>query len=159
MQKARVLFVCLGNICRSPTAEGIFRHRVTQAGLADRIEIDSAGTGDWHIGRQPDPRARAFASEAGYSIEDLRARQVSAGDFERFDYLLAMDAQNLADLQAMQPPGWDGSLELFLSFVPGLGLREVPDPYTGDDDDFRDVIRLVEQGADALLETIRRRLD
>ena len=157
-QNVRVLFVCLGNICRSPTAEGVFRERVKQAGLDSRVEIDSAGTGDWHIGRAPDKRAQKFAARAGYDISDLRARQVSGQDFSRFDYVLAMDGQNLADLQQMQPAGWQGSLALFLGFHPGLDIREVPDPYTGDEQAFIEVVELIERGADALLEDIRKKL-
>lgn len=159
MEKARVLFVCLGNICRSPTAEGVFRSKVQRAGLGDRIQIDSAGTGDWHVGRPPDKRAQKFAAQAGYDISELRGRQVSVQDFRDFDFILAMDQQNLADLHQMKPGGWDGTLALFLSYDKALPLDEVPDPYTMGEPAFRNAIKLIERGADALLEQIKQRLD
>lgn len=159
MEKARVLFVCLGNICRSPTAEGVFRSKVQRAGLADRIQIDSAGTGDWHVGRPPDKRAQQFAAQAGYDISDLRGRQVSTQDFRDFDFILAMDQQNLADLHQMKPDGWEGTLALFLSYDKALPLDEVPDPYTMGEPAFRNAIKLIERGSDALLEQIRQQLD
>jgi len=146
----RILFVCLGNICRSPTAEGIFRARLEAAGLQDRIEIDSAGTGDWHLGRGPDPRAQESAAAAGYDISALRARQVSVDDFFEFDYILAMDGQNLHDLQAMQPEHSAAVLELMLSYG-SSNENDVPDPYYGGDDGFKQVIALLEDSADGLL--------
>jgi protein-tyrosine phosphatase len=158
MTKVRVLFVCLGNICRSPTAEGIFRSKVAQAGLEDKLYIDSAGTGDWHIGRAPDSRAQEYAAQAGYDLSNLRGRLVSADDFACFDYVLAMDKQNLLDLQAMQPSDFDGHLGLFLDFDTRLPIDEVPDPYSMGGPAFRNAIQLIERGCDALIEDIQTRL-
>jgi len=110
MTRVAICFVCLGNICRSPTAEGVMRHQVDAAGLADRIAIDSAGTGDWHVGEPPDTRAQAAARIRGYDLSALRARQVSAADFERFDLLLAMDEANLAELRRRCPPEHRGKV-------------------------------------------------
>ncbi len=115
-QKVSVLFVCLGNICRSPTAHGIFEKLVEQNDLQDQIEIDSAGTGDWHIGKSPDGRAQSYAQKRGYDLSHLRARQISPSDFADFDYILAMDEQNLADIQQMQPEGYSGHISLFWIF-------------------------------------------
>jgi protein-tyrosine phosphatase len=151
-----VLFVCLGNICRSPTAHGVFEHLVKANGLEDVICVDSCGTGDWHIGHAPDRRAAAEARQRGYELDHLRARQVERGDFEVFDYILAMDRMNLADLQDMQPGDYEGNVELFLSYAPGAGVAEVPDPYYGADDGFSRVLDLVEAASDGLLEEVCR---
>ena len=153
-----VLFVCLGNICRSPTAEVVFRDRVRAAGLEEHIVIDSAGTGDWHIGRAPDPRTQEAAASRGYDMSGLRARQVGVADFDKFDVLLAMDDANLADLQAMQPAGSNVVLKRFLDYAPQSGIREVPDPYYGGEDGFARVLNLVEEGSEGLLEALRERL-
>ncbi|MED5387328.1 MAG: low molecular weight protein-tyrosine-phosphatase [Pseudomonadota bacterium] len=153
-----VLFVCLGNICRSPTAEAVFRERVNAAGLGDQIRIDSAGTGDWHIGRAPDPRTREAAARRGYRMEHLRARQVSAQDFYEFDVVLAMDNANLTDLQAMQPADVTVTLRRFLDYARQSEDREVPDPYYGGEEGFDRVLDLVEDGADGLLDALRERL-
>jgi protein-tyrosine phosphatase len=152
----RVLFVCLGNICRSPTAHGVFQNRLEKRGLTSAIQVDSCGTGDWHIGHAPDRRAAAAARSRGYDLDDLRARQVSATDFGSFDYILAMDRMNLADLEAMRPGGFDGHLGLFLEFAPGVRSVEVPDPYYGGEDGFAEVLDLVEAASDGLLEEICR---
>jgi protein-tyrosine phosphatase len=151
----RVLFVCLGNICRSPTAHGVFESLVASRGLDQAIAVDSCGTGDWHVGHPPDRRAAAEALKRGYEIGHLRARQVVPADFSRFHYILAMDRTNLADLQAMCPPEFSGQLDLFLSYAPGVGLDEVPDPYYGSDDGFSRVLNLVEEASEGLLEEIR----
>lgn len=148
-----VLFVCLGNICRSPTAHGVFQHLVDRHQLHNVIHIDSAGTGDWHIGRAPDQRSSAAALQRGYDLSVLRARQVSALDFERFDYILAMDAKNLSDLHAMRPSHFSGELNLFLSYGKS-DLSEVPDPYYGGADGFEHVLDLVEEAAQGLLRAI-----
>lgn len=153
-----VLFVCLGNICRSPTAEAVFRERVNAAGLGDQIRIDSAGTGDWHIGRAPDPRTREAAARRGYRMEHLRARQVNAQDFYEFDVVLAMDNANLTDLQAMQPADATVTLRRFLDYARQSEDREVPDPYYGGEEGFDRVLDLVEDGADGLLDALRERL-
>lgn len=150
-----VLFVCLGNICRSPTADGVLRQRIAEAGWADVVRVDSAGTGDWHLGKGPDPRSTAAARERGYDLSSLRARQVSAEDFAAFDYVLAMDRSNLDALRAMCPAQYTGHLSLFLDFHPRRGAdgipEEVPDPYYGDEQGFPQVLDLVEAACDGLL--------
>ncbi|MEN0038682.1 MAG: low molecular weight protein-tyrosine-phosphatase [Cellvibrio sp.] len=153
----KVLFVCLGNICRSPTADGIFNHIVVREKLDQKIIIDSAGTGDWHIGKAPDSRTVAAARTRGYDLSVLRARQVSARDFEEFDYVLAMDESNLSDLQRMKPTTYTGHLGLFLDFGSRGDYREVPDPYYGGHDGFELVLDLVEDAAQGLLNHIRNR--
>ena len=153
-----VLFVCLGIICRSPTAEAVFRERVIAAGLEAHIRIDSAGTGDWHIGRAPDPRTREAAARRGYQMDTLRARQVSPQDFYEFDVVLAMDNTNLADLQAMQPADVNVTLGRFLDYSTAASVKEVPDPYYGGEDGFDRVLDLIEGGADGLLDALRERL-
>lgn len=152
-----VLFVCLGNICRSPTAEGIFRQRIRAAGLEDRIRVDSAGTGAWHVGKGPDPRTCRAALRRGYDLSPLRARQVAAGDYAGFDLMLAMDHDNLLRLKEFRPDGARAEVDLFLGRY-GLGRGVVPDPYYGGEDGFEQVLDLVEQGCDALLEEIKGRL-
>lgn len=169
-EKTSVLFVCLGNICRSPTAHGIFQHRVDAANLGDCIYVDSAGTGDWHIGREPDYRAQYHAQQRGYDLSALRARQVSAEDFGQFDYILGMDKQNMHDLHAMCPADYPGHLSLFLDFLDTdlyeqgsdksdgdkLGSdKEVPDPYYGGEAGFEKVLDMVETACDNLLNHIR----
>ena len=152
----RVLFVCLGNICRSPTAHGVFESMVQARGLGDRISVDSCGTGDWHIGHAPDKRAAAEAAQRGYDLSHLRARQVQASDFQQFDYILAMDSQNLADLQAMSPADFSGFLGLFLPFAPDNPTDEVPDPYYGGAAGFTQVLDMVEAASEGLLAEIER---
>ena len=149
--KYRILFVCLGNICRSPTAHGLFRERVRSSSLSELVEIDSAGTGDWHIGRPPDPRAQDAALEHGFDISDLRARTVTSEDFERFDMILAMDQSNLSNLQSLAPSSFSGHLGLFLDFI-DESIREVPDPYYGGPEGFDAVIDLVGKTCDNLIE-------
>jgi len=151
----KVLFVCLGNICRSPTAHGVFEKLVADAGLQNDIYIDSAGTGDWHIGRAPDERTQHAASKRGYDLSNLRARQVSRADFSEFDYVLAMDKNNLKDLRGMAGDKSDCHVSLFLDFAESSWKREVPDPYYGGEDGFETVLDLVEDGARGLLATIR----
>lgn len=149
----KVLFVCLGNICRSPTAHAVFAYLVTSRGLADKIHIESAGTGGWHVGNPPDPRAQAAARARSYDLSALRAQQVEARDFERFDYILAMDRQNLRDLQAMCPADFKGTLALFLEFS-ASSVSEVPDPYYGGDAGFEEVLDLIESASQGLLQNI-----
>lgn len=153
----KVLFVCLGNICRSPTAEGVFRQKVRQAGLEDRIEIDSAGTGDWHVGKAPDARTRAAALRRGYDLSSLRARQVSVADFSRYDLVLAMDNANLRDLKRLRGSTGKAELDLFLRRYE-LEIDEVPDPYYGGEDGFEQVLDLVERACDGLLTEVKGRL-
>jgi protein-tyrosine phosphatase len=152
---ASVLFVCMGNICRSPTAEAVFRAQAKRAGLLGRLLIESAGIGDWHAGQPPDSRAITHARRRGYELDALRARQVRRDDFTRFDYVLAMDLRNLRDLKALMPPDHPGYVGLLLDFAPQLGLREVPDPYFGGGDGFETVLELTERACEGLLAHIR----
>ncbi len=150
-----VLFVCLGNICRSPLAEGIFRRMAAEQGV--EVEIDSAGTGDWHLGHAPDHRAQAVADKNGLDISALRARLVTPEDFRRFDHIVAMDASNLANLEAMRPDDASATLARLLDFADGVDLIDVPDPYQGGPEGFDETFRLVEAGAKGLLDAIRER--
>lgn len=150
----KVLFVCLGNICRSPTAHGVFQSMVDDRGLTDFIEVDSCGTGGWHVGEAPDRRATAKAAKRGYDLSSLRARQVQAADFARFDYILAMDLKNLAALRDMHPGTFAGHLGLLLDFAENIELREVPDPYYGGANGFNHVLDLVEWASEGLLQEI-----
>ena len=153
----RVCFVCLGNICRSPTAEGVMRAVVERAGLAGRIEIDSAGTGAWHVGEPADERARAAAERRGLSLDSV-ARQVTRADFDRFDYLVAMDRENLAALERMAPDqSARGKVRLLRSFDPASPRgAAVPDPYYGGDDGFEEVLDICEAACRGLCEHIAR---
>ncbi|MGI1678106.1 MAG: low molecular weight phosphotyrosine protein phosphatase [Cellvibrionaceae bacterium] len=151
----KVLFVCLGNICRSPTAHGIFRELVRKENLENVIIIDSAGTGDWHIGKSPDKRAIKAAKQNGYDISDLRARQVTSEDFQQYDYILAMDNSNLNNLRSISPLNYSGELKLILDYHPDQPLREVPDPYYGENDGFVTVLTLIENASANLLEQIK----
>lgn len=147
--------MCLGNICRSPTAHGLFRDLVREEHLEDKILIESAGTGDWHIGRSPDSRAAQYALERGVDLSDLRAQQVVRSDFENFDYILAMDNQNLIDLKAMAPAQFTRYLGLFLQFASAYEETEVPDPYYGGAQGFNLVLDMVQNGCEGLLAYIR----
>lgn len=153
--QSSVLFVCMGNICRSPTAEGVFRATVAQIGLERAFYADSAGIGDWHVGQPPDRRAVLAAQRRGYDLSKLRARQVRTGDFERFGWILAMDLANLRALEAMRPPTYAGHLGLLLDFAPQAGLREVPDPYYGGREGFERVLDLIEMASAELLLRLR----
>lgn len=150
----KVLFVCLGNICRSPTAHGVFEALVREHGLDDVIEVDSAGTSGWHIGAAADPRSAEAAARRGYDMGHIRARQVERGDFDDFDYILAMDEQNLADLKTLQPDRFRGCLDLFLSFSEAYSGQPVPDPYYGGNQGFEQVLDMVEDGSRGLLQRI-----
>ncbi|KWF23848.1 low molecular weight protein-tyrosine-phosphatase [Burkholderia pseudomultivorans] len=158
MTRVAICFVCLGNICRSPTAEGVMRHQVEAAGLAGRVDVDSAGTGDWHVGEPPDTRAQAAARLRGYDLSALRARQVSAADFERFDLLLAMDEANLAELCRRCPPQHRDKVRLLMEFAPGAAETEVADPYFGGAQGFEQVLDQVERACEGLLQTLRTRI-
>ena len=146
-QPPRILFVCLGNICRSPTAEGVFHARAKAAGLA--VVVDSAGTGAWHVGEAPDRRAQAEARKRGYDISGQRARQAIAQDFVNFDLIYAMDRSNLANLKRLRPANSTATLSLFLDLLPDQPLTDVPDPYY--EDGFDMVLDLIEKCCDALI--------
>ena len=153
----RILFVCMGNICRSPTAEGVFRKVIADAGIADDFEVDSAGTHAYHIGEPADERSQRAAARRGYDLSACVGRQVTKADFDRFDYVLAMDRQNHRELKSLGGAEAKGKLHLFLDFVPELGIRDVPDPYFGGGDGFERVLDIVQTAAQALLESLRRR--
>ncbi|WP_191485085.1 low molecular weight protein-tyrosine-phosphatase [Pseudomonas sp. FEN] len=153
----RVLFVCLGNICRSPTAEGVLRHKLREAGLAERIEVASAGTGPWHVGKPPDSRSQRAARIRGYDLSAQRARQVGAADFNRYDLILAMDQSNLRNLKLLQPARGKAELDLFLRRYDGA-VEEVPDPYYDEEQGFEQVLDLIEQASDRLVIELKGRL-
>ena len=156
MSKVSVLFVCLGNICRSPTAHGVFEKMVSEAGLQRHISVDSCGTGDWHIGHSPDERSASAALARGYDLSYLRSRQITVNDFSQFDHILVMDKQNLLDVQAMCPADYSGRLELFLDYANNYAeTLEVPDPYYGGLSGFDHVIDLVEDASKTLLATFQ----
>jgi len=148
----------MGNICRSPLAEGVFRHRVKEVGLAHLIQIDSAGTHGYHLGARPDPRAQAAAARRSYDLSGVRARQVTREDIERFDYVLAMDRDNLAYLSELGGSDHRDKPQLLLDFASQANVRDVPDPYYGTADGFDLVLDLVEDASRGLLSDIQRRL-
>ena len=151
----RVLFVCLGNICRSPMAEGVFLHLVSEAGLSDRFEIDSAGTGSWHVGERPDARAAMVAHEHGIDLPS-RARQVRPEDLGRFDYVIAMDRDNLRTLERMAASSAvDADIRLLRDFDPARDGDDVPDPYYGGASGFENVYQIVKRSCEALLARLR----
>lgn len=153
----RVLFVCLGNICRSPTAEGVLRHKLREAGLADRVEVASAGTGDWHVGKAPDKRSQAAAKLRGYDLSAQRAQQVTRADFATYDLILAMDNSNLRHLKALQPAQGKAELDLFLRRYQSP-IDEVPDPYYDGEQGFEQVLDLIERASDLLVIELKGRL-
>lgn len=155
MKKISVLFCCMGNICRSPTAEAVFRAKVQEAGLEQFILIDSVGTHDYHIGSPPDQRTQRAASQRGYDMSMLRGRQVEVADFTRFDYVLAMDNANMDILQRLCPKEQRDRLGLFLAYAQHHKQREVPDPYYGGEDGFERVLDMVEDAAEGLLLHLR----
>lgn len=151
-----VLFVCTGNICRSPTAEGVLRTLAAQAGLGDRVLVDSAGLHGYHIGEPPDPRTRRAAKSRGYDLSGQRARTVDPADFQRFDLILAMDEGHYRALTRMAPGSGRARIDRFLALAPETGAREVPDPYYGGADGFDLVLDLVEAGCRGLIAAIER---
>ena len=153
--KINVLFVCLGNICRSPTAEGVFRHLVEQEGHDSWIITDSAGTHAYHIGAEPDLRAQQTARNRGIDLSDLRGRKATKNDFSEFDYVLAMDNENYQNLESICPAGFEDRLSLFLDFSKEYSETEVPDPYYGGDQGFEHVFDLVESASRGLLADIK----
>lgn len=154
-KQVNVLFICMGNICRSPTAHAVFRQLVRTEGLSQQIDIDSAGTHAYHIGNPPDTRSMQTAKTRGIDMSDLRARQVDVGDFYQYDYLVAMDDYNMSLLVEMAPAEMKHKLSLFLSFAPQLNEREVPDPYYGGPAGFELVFDMVEAASLGLLNDIR----
>jgi protein-tyrosine phosphatase len=156
VSRTRVLFVCLGNICRSPLAEGVFLHLAHEAGVADRFEVDSAGTGDWHVGERPDARASAVARRHGVELPSI-ARQVTRSDFDRFDYIVAMDRENLRDLERLARAGCRAKVDLLRAHDPERvsdDEHDVPDPYYGGSSGFENVYRMVHRSAEALLQRL-----
>lgn len=153
-----VLFVCMGNICRSPTADGVFRTKVANARLADRVAVDSAGTHAAHVSQPPDRRSQEAAQARGYDLSQLRARRSVAEDFHRFDFILAMDEDNLERLEAIRPPGSKARLQLMLDYHPEHQGGEVPDPYYGGRAGFTHVLDLIETSAERLLDAVRAEL-
>jgi protein-tyrosine phosphatase len=159
MKTVKVLFVCMGNICRSPTAQGVFERLLAEVNLSDRIHTDSAGTHAYHVGEPPDRRATEAAQRRGVDLTTQRARRFMPGDFEGFDYVLAMDRSNYDDLLAICQPEHASKLRMFLEFSPGLGIAEVPDPYYGGTTGFERVLDLIEEAAGGLLADIRQQHD
>ena len=156
-EKFSVLFICMGNICRSPTAEGVFRHLATDAGIIESLSVDSAGTHAYHVGEPPDRRSQAAAARRGYSLDAIRARRVTEADFERFDLILAMDRLNLETLRAASDASHHAKLRLFLDYG-SSSVSEVPDPYYGGATGFERVLDLIEDASESLLTEIRRGL-
>ncbi|WP_455280377.1 low molecular weight protein-tyrosine-phosphatase [Cupriavidus necator] len=157
MKKYAILMCCMGNICRSPTAEGVLRAKLAAAGLEPLVELDSAGTHEYHLGHPPDPRAQRHALQRGYDLSPLRARKVGLPDFDRFDLILAMDRENLAGLARLRPDVGD-KLRLLMSFATRHHADEVPDPYYGEGDGFERVLDYIEDACDGLVEMLRQRL-
>jgi len=154
--KLGVLFVCTGNICRSPTAEAIFRKLAADAGMADAVTADSAGTHAYHVGEPPDPRAQAAAAKRGYDLSALRARRIEGADFQRFDLILAMDQDHYAILARMAGSSAGLKLKLMMSYAQRFKERDVPDPYYGGPQEFERVLDLLEDAASGLLESLRK---
>lgn len=148
----------MGNICRSPTAEGVLRAKLQAAGLSDRVELDSAGTHDYHVGRAPDARSQRAALQRGYDLSALRARQVDVADFDRFDLVLAMDLANMAGLRRLLPEVGPDKLRLLMSFATRYRVEEVPDPYYGEGAGFERVLDYIEDACDGVIEMLRRQL-
>ncbi len=154
-----VLFVCMGNICRSPTAEGVFTQVLERHALQDRVVVDSAGTHGYHVGHPPDTRAMQVARTRGIDLSVQRSRRVTVEDFDRFDYVLAMDEHNLGDLDALRPAAFSGHLGLLMDFAEAPAQRSVPDPYYGGDSGFVRVFDMIEEASEGLVTVIRRQLE
>lgn len=154
-----VLFVCLGNICRSPTAEAVFRYKLEEAKLSNAVHIESAGTHAYHVGAPPDRRAQSAAAQRGIDMSALRGRQATRHDFGKFDYILAMDQENLENLEAICPRDSQATLRLFLEYAVAFTETDVPDPYYGGPGGFDHVLDLIEDASIGLLKDIKKRLD
>lgn len=159
MYQYSVLFVCLGNICRSPTAEGVFQHKVNQAGLSDLIKVDSAGTSAYHIGEAADSRAQQEAQKSGYDLSYIRSRKAESKDFADFDLVIAMDLENYRNLSLLNTSSYNDKLKLFIrDYAPQLDIEEVPDPYYGGTEGFSKVLAMIEVASDKLLSEIKEKL-
>ena len=158
-QRVAILLVCTGNICRSPTAEGVLRHLVEKRGLADRVRVESAGTHDYHVGEGPDPRSVRHASKRGYDLSELRAAQLSDADFDTYDYILAMDRGHLRILEALAPREAKARIGLFLDASARWKGEDVPDPYYGGAEGFEQVLDMVEEAGARWLDRIEAELD
>lgn len=156
--KLGVLFVCTANICRSPTAEAVFRHKATRAGLAEGLLIDSAGTHDYRLGESPDARAQLVAERRGYEMSGLRARQITRADLERFDYVLAMDMQNMSALHRLGEPDLWQKPKLLMPYSQLYKAKEITDPYMADEDRFELVLDMIESATEGLLRAVRKEL-
>ena len=154
-----VLFVCTGNICRSPTAEGIFRDMVEDAGLSNKVKIDSAGMIAFHTGESPDPRSQEAARKRGVDLSDIRARQISNQDFHAFDLLIALDRSHKEQMQDHAPENSEARIQLLMDYAPHLELEDVPDPYYGGPDGFENVLDLIASASEGLLQKVREELD
>ena len=154
MKKKSVLFVCLGNICRSPTAHAVFQKLINETESNNYIEVDSCGTGDWHIGHKPDERAISVAESNDFPMAHLRARQISKADFYKFDLILAMDKKNLIDIKKQCPIDFEGKIDLFLNYFPDSSLEEVPDPYFGSEKDFIFSLELIVKTSKYLIKSL-----
>ncbi|MCU7799384.1 MAG: low molecular weight phosphotyrosine protein phosphatase [gamma proteobacterium symbiont of Lucinoma myriamae] len=157
MKKVKVLFVCMGNICRSPTAHGVFEHLVNAEFLAEQLEIDSAGTHAYHVGSKPDRRAQETAAGKGIDLTYIKARQVCDADYEYYDYILAMDNDNYSLLAQDCPEQYQNKISLFLNFAPNHPLQEVPDPYYGGIKGFENVFEMVDIASKGLLDDIKKK--
>ncbi len=157
MTKVGVLFVCTGNICRSPTAEAVLRKRLAERGLEAQVAVDSCGLGRWHVGQPPDERSIAAGLLRGYRLKELRARQIQDGDFEAFSLLIAMDRSHLEEMKRICPAGTENRLKLFMDYHPEeTGVSDVPDPYYGNLSDFDLALELIEKGIEGLVESLQR---
>ena len=154
-EKIKILFVCMGNICRSPMAEGIFRYYVEEKKLLDKVHIDSAGTHDYHVGSSPDKRAQAIAAQRGVDLSKLAGRQVANDDFAEFDHILVMDRLNHKNLLARCPTEYQEKIQLLLEYAPNRPEQEVPDPYYGNIHGFERVLDMLEEAAGNLLTSLR----
>jgi protein-tyrosine phosphatase len=154
MEKIKVLFVCMGNICRSPSAEGFFARQLLGSSIAEQVSIDSAGTHAYHVGHEPDHRAQTAAGHRGFDLSRQRARKVNADDFIEFDYVIAMDSSNVEDLEAICPAGYEDRIQLLLDYSDRFSETEVPDPYYGGTNGFKRVLDLIEDAAEGLLKKL-----